>query len=336
MWSWGKISATMLQWLASGAAQDGLHHPSVVAMANIGGGGEHVQNMRRDLVRQHFPTMRAPKPKVVNVPLLDKYGNPQDRGHLMLSPLDVAQRVYDLKPALMSTIVGADLSVFWDNVKADDPRWEGHTWLRDRTDSWQTKAIPIVLHGDSAVFTTRGEQSMFALNWRGLLAPRFASNVFPVWCHAKASMTEEANSRLWRRFVHLFNSGQKGKHPLKDENGCDWPIGSSQALWAGKPLCDGNYCFVLWNVAADLEYIANDLKLPHHGANEPCFYCPASRSAGSPTPITDCRKAATWKAHLISPAVGAAVHPTDHWNMEIDGASRWIFKGIICIHSTWE
>ena len=41
LWSWGLISAVLLQWLADAAVCDGLQHDDLVKLANLGSKGMH-------------------------------------------------------------------------------------------------------------------------------------------------------------------------------------------------------------------------------------------------------------------------------------------------------
>ena len=67
-WAWGKMSAPMVQQLAEAAVNDGLVHPDVQKLSNIGSQGKHPGNSHRDLLLlsgSHAlvaasPTSRAP------------------------------------------------------------------------------------------------------------------------------------------------------------------------------------------------------------------------------------------------------------------------------------
>ena len=89
------------------------------------------------------------------------------------------------------------------------------------------------------------------------------------------------------------------------------------------------------NGAGDLEYLSNDLKLPHHASLHPCWLCAASRAAGTDCPITDSRVDAVWKGRLVPHGAGAAVHPSDRPIFSLPGCSRWCFIVICSIHIIW-
>ena len=148
----------------------------------------------------------------MEVPLLDKNDVVVPQRQLLLSPLDVLQSIYDMSPALVPHVFGKGVEECWEGVREDDPRWVAHGALRERPD-WKKRALPIVLHGDAATFTTRGEHSMFVLDWRGLLAERFEGWVIPIWAMVKACSTKEASDACWKRTVHLFNAALDGGAP---------------------------------------------------------------------------------------------------------------------------
>ena len=79
------------------------------------------------------------------------------------------------------------------------------------------------------------------------------------------------------------------------------------------------------NFAADLDFIGDDLMMPHHASHYPCWLCNVSRAPDSCNPITDCRIAASWKSTLVSPDLGVMVHPSPHEVFNIIGCSRFSF-----------
>ena len=51
MFAWGLLTATVVQWIARAAVDDGLRHPDLERLANIGTNCEFAGNSRRDLLR---------------------------------------------------------------------------------------------------------------------------------------------------------------------------------------------------------------------------------------------------------------------------------------------
>ena len=64
-----------------------------------------------------------------------------------------------------------------------------------------------------------------------------------------------------------------------DYKGNAYNAGSKEALKAGKPLVSG-YCFVIWNIIGDLEFMANTMNLPHWGNLNPCWHCNCEKKRG--------------------------------------------------------
>ena len=172
LWAWGRLPACEVQALAHAAQLDGLHHPEVESLAKIGAHGAHPGNARGDLIRSNVSNIVSPKPVIVEIPLKNKDGLVENRRQLMLSPLDVLETVWGLSQSLFKEVFAKDLRAYWDGVREDDPRWHSHSTLRDKP-SWKTRALPIVIHGGGATFTSRGEHSMCTIDWRALLSPRF-------------------------------------------------------------------------------------------------------------------------------------------------------------------
>ena len=71
----------------------------------------------------------------------------------------------------------------------------------------------------------------------------------------------------------------EGFHPLKDPFNEDWPMDSCSRRMAGKPICDGKFVAVVWGIACDAEYAANELKIPHwQKVDNSCIWCPAAKN----------------------------------------------------------
>eukprot|EP00969_Alexandrium_andersonii_P342967 15160224-Alexandrium_andersonii.AAC.1 len=62
LWGWGHLSASQVQWIASGAVADKVEHPEVVALSKLGTSGEYQGNVRRDLLRTYASSVAMPPP----------------------------------------------------------------------------------------------------------------------------------------------------------------------------------------------------------------------------------------------------------------------------------
>ena len=263
----------------------------------------------------------------------DKRGDVRWTKTLVINPLAHLETLYTYSRTALASFIGANLEQFWDKVQLDDPRFvavEG--WLTSRS-NWKQRAVPYLIHGDGASFTTSRE-SLVAVNLKCLLSlPFLAGNIIPLFAVVKSACVgpplfhERTFDKLWDMVVHFLNSGFDGKHPDVDPEGVDWPADSFEWKHAGKDLCGGSFFMVLWGLPADLEYLGNELKMPHHNSVAPCCVCAAGRSTDSPHKITDVSMDASWKGTLVTAADGIAQRVTTHKVMNIKGASRFHAPG---------
>ena len=83
----------------------------------------------------------------------------------------------------------------------------------------------------------------------------------------------------------------------------------------GVPIFDGDLFGVVWIVCGDLEFLSNELKMPHFNSNNPCWLCDANRSN------RNCRAvgpSAPWRATVRTDATA----PSDHAIWRIPGLHR--------------
>ena len=117
LWSHGKLSATMLQWLAHLAIMDGAGHPELANMAKVGACGNRPGNCHRDLMVQFCKDVHVCEETIVEVPLLDPKSSQKEIGqaslllpHLMFASL----ACYDMFENLVQSNA---CETFWDNVE---------------------------------------------------------------------------------------------------------------------------------------------------------------------------------------------------------------------------
>ena len=77
---------------------------------------------------------------------------------------------------------------------------------------------------------------------------------------------------LWQWIVWLFNCFYEGQHPERDYANQPWPKLSEQADRATHDIID-NYFGVVWALAGDQEFFANEFGLPSWSATNPCWLC---------------------------------------------------------------
>ena len=97
---------------------DGLDHPEVVQLAQMGSNGVHVNNIRRDLVRHNFRSMLSPSPMLIDLPLLDEQNVVVTLKQKILSPLAVMESLHALSPSLCRSVLAPNLREFWEGGEA--------------------------------------------------------------------------------------------------------------------------------------------------------------------------------------------------------------------------
>ena len=164
-WGWGLLSAPLLQWLADGAVQDGSQ--GVQDLANIGSKGMHEGNCHRDLVRLLKPRCQLPSPTLVRVPLLQVKDNAVIQGDWpVLLPSHLLQYFAGHMPHKMEALLEGARK-FWSTLPENDPKLRGHP-CHGWEAGWQSKTLPLALHGDAGTYTKAGE-SVIVVSWGSLL-----------------------------------------------------------------------------------------------------------------------------------------------------------------------
>ena len=154
-WSWGLISPQFVQAVMSRAHEDivaategTLDMKSVAQLARIGTGGKHSRNALRDMT------------KIIEVPPLNsailRFNTPmrsqhcrlfvQDREQELLLPHAMFAVMYQQHRHVWREIFGktpGELSSFWSDMEA-----AGHTNLPVASAGWQSRTVPLALHGD--------------------------------------------------------------------------------------------------------------------------------------------------------------------------------------------
>ena len=335
MTGWGIISATTAQWLAYGAVVDGLAHSDIVKLSNLGKAGTYSGNVRRELIRSFCKDMSLPKPIRRNTFVCDKGNRPLEHEHFVINPLAMIETYYQKYQSVFKQhVLGDGPRKFWDSVDPEDPKLSLLAEMVASPD-WKDRLIPFIIHGDGGKFTNKNQNSLMTVSMRSALVPGFHDAILPTFFLAKTCRLRVGNIHghpdtlddLFTLFVHLLNAGYSGVHPVRDDRGVCWPDGTFEAMHAGTLFLEGKYKLVFWIGTGDLEYLGNDLRMPHFGSNNPCWFCPASRDDSSPHSITDVRPFASWKAHIIPRLVAITNHCTDHVIMKLNGATRFHFPG---------
>ena len=128
---------------------------------------------------------------------------------------------------------------------------------------------------------------------------------------------------IWRYKVHSLTGLHNGVHEPLDPYGRPWPEGSGAAKYAGQKVCGGNFGGVVWQLAHDREYSANELGCPSWQSSSCCTWCPAKRSNYN---VREVGPAARFKTVLYQPGDSdrkVSHHPV--W--DIPGVTRFTHMG---------
>jgi hypothetical protein len=184
-WAWGLMSSPAVQAVSLAAVHDGLQDPEVEALSRAGGGGLWPQNIVRDICRFTAQASDLPKTHMVaGVPVMDSR-TPNDVVLIdvpVLLPHELFSYIGSKRQDLFASFTNNErLSDFWDDcLRSGDPHMVGHP-MRTRA-AWKSKAVPLLLHGDSGGYTNR--DSLEVTSWGALLCKadtwrnRYIASVF--------------------------------------------------------------------------------------------------------------------------------------------------------------
>ena len=288
MWSWGTMSAPLVQTLAHAACQDGLEHPDVQKLARIGGAGKYPGNMQRDLAIMcgSFTTLQAVD---TDIPIRIKKNK---TGHVMklkfLLPHKLFSALYHFLPqAFENSILGGDAAnvrKFWATMH-NHPVVVARPQLRAKD---LGKLVPLGLHGDGVSYmqTRRaGGKSMDALSWTSLLSSgqtrvtNFLMFVL-VKSVAKDWGLDQTWPKVWRILCRSMEALASGVWPMRNWDNQEFPEDTLDYEKRGTALADG-YAAMVFVLKADLEFLSNHFHLNSPSSNSPCTLCKADRDMGS-------------------------------------------------------
>jgi hypothetical protein len=183
-WSWGLMSSPSVQAVALAAVEDGLQDPEVQRLAAAGSHGRHTPNILRDIMRCMRGTEDFPELCSVRVPAVDSRtpNVPVVTEVAVLLPHEVFSCIAKNKQELFSSFTNGDnLDSFWAQAVArGDPQLHAHP-MRLKPE-WQSKAVPLLVHGDAGGYTNR--DSLEVTSWGALLCKadtwrsRYIASVF--------------------------------------------------------------------------------------------------------------------------------------------------------------
>jgi len=298
----------------------------VAKLASIGTHGMYPMHCHRDLAHR-----RLAKPKIMtalgSIPMWIRRP-PLRVAHVkqqIMLPHHVFASLYEQRQVFTQRMLGGsaeNVPAFWEAMRAH-PALIGHA-MCGRTD-YQRHAIPVSLHGDGVPVTAIGKawgRSVQAYSWSSMLAqgPTTSCNFLIFFIYKSLACKSDDRDTVgdfWKTLCYSLNWLFQGSWPLRDVNGEEFHPDSIDYKMRGKRLAGPYYCTV-WTLRADLEYLANELGLPHPSSHQPCALC---RANTSDIPWTDHRERAAWAATIWGSAHWAATHPERHPLFKVPGVS---------------
>ena len=179
LWSWGAISAPILQWLSEGALVD-LDSPQqarvdIERLAGIGAEGEWAGNTRRDLLTVLSPEISLPSALTIRVPYVHKADRSNEvrfTDASVMMPNEVFDALHRAYPAFFRRFLADGLRDFWSKInRANDPVAHGHP-VFDAAE-YESRAVPLQILGDKVRYTEEGD-SIHCLAWTPLHSAGFS------------------------------------------------------------------------------------------------------------------------------------------------------------------
>ena len=321
-WSWGFMSAPLLQRLAEAAVADGLTQPQLVKMSKMGGSGKFPGNMHRDLslIAGEATAMMQDTISMIPVRLTTKVqGVSSDVDLQFLLPHKLFATMYHFFPeAFLSSVLGGDennCARFWSAMR-NHPNLLRRPQLQARPDL--RKVVPIAIHGDGVAYMrvkAAGGKSLEVLSWSSLLskgATRMTSYLMFLVVKAvvKDSGMNQTWPKVWKVLCWSLQALAAGTWPLLDWEGEEFPEATVDFQNKGTPLAEG-WAAVVFVLRSDLDFLASHFGLNSPASNNPCCLCQANRDMSS-RPWTDCRLQAAWRRSCWTPEEWAAVNPLGH------------------------
>ena len=331
-WSWGIMSAPLIQALAAAAVHDGLEHPQVAKIAKVGSSGKFPGNMQRDLmaISGDFASLHDAL-STMSVRLKVKAGHSEAVNLYILLPHKIFAFLYTSAPsAFENSILGGDkgnVAKFWSAMKK-------HPIVTSRPDlqgPGLSKVVPIAIHGDGVNYMQAmraGGKSMDVLSWSSLLSKGATKTTnFLIFLLVKTLAKDFGLSqtwpKLWKVLCWSLECLRSGVWPELDWDGEEFEETSVDAMKKGTPLAGGYSAFV-FTLRSDLEFLAVHFKLNNAASNYPCALCKADRFMES-RPWTDCRLAAQWRKTCWGATEWATEHPYCHPFFKMPGSGIDLF-----------
>lgn len=319
-WSWGKLSATLVQQLAAAATASGCKEQGVFDLAELGANGLCPNHCHRDLLRRLGACQGIPQGEPIAVPFVDPKaeGGIADEGTCtVLLPDMWLHSLHTDLPHIFMEHFCEGAQEFWQQQEDCNEKWSKSP-LRQRPDL-QAETVPLLVHADGGAF--QKHDSMVVCSLMGLLHASGNSKqkhlmvaAWPKTCELKG--LHGTWDSIWRWIVWALKACWQGVFASLDPWGRPFEEGSLRQKLAGTAIMGGKRA-LLWGVLADMDFLSNDLRLPGHGSRSPCYLCKCNITD---VPLNDFRPAARWRA------TGPKDPCTDHCIMQAPGMTPMHFQ----------
>ena len=305
--SMGHITLTQMQRYAAGAVEDGRSHPSIKGIAGIGSAGQYKNHLSRDFGRLLLPVHMVMCLMSWKVHFASAKHTLVEKSQTIALPHVFFAVMYQYyRTAFDEYILGGEECPgdFWRS-QIGSPQYEEHP-LRDRS-AFQTRAIPITLHGDALPVAGQGskqQKSSECYSWSSMLS-RATCSLFMNWFiwsfvkqlkwpPSKRASVHNTRNEFMRVLAWSLKAMWLGRFPTNDHTGRAYtPDDGFFYDMAGLELAEGFFA-VLWGIRGDLEFFA-EMDMQNFNSNDPCICCNANVST---RPFTDHRREeqASWSS----------------------------------------
>ena len=260
-WAWGGASAAEVVRQARAAKVVGTRAPCIDQL--LKGSGD-IHNAERVLLRM-IPH------DILQQTIVE--GSCVER---VILPRDCFKWVMEKSPRLFQHRLGASpngVAEWWAQLKASPDGaqlFRCHPWLRGRSPADLAWFVPLAVHDDAGPVSQNS--SAFVRNWFSLLG------------HGRETET---------RF--LLSTLVKEEHSLPDRS---WPVilNSFEQLAFEQNVSRDRWGAILLFVSGDMDYLCNELGMPHFNSIPCCAFCGATN--GPAAPHNDYHHSATWRGTL--------------------------------------
>lgn len=310
---WAHQCYLTLKVVLESLGQNTRHIPEALrALAELGRWGRNPQNCARDLREYLGQPSSVPPPEFVDLhvkvlkpfPRISQEPMPFYFPHLVIAHMFSTDRQQFDEFMLRGN--PNELEKFWSEIEArKDPRLDDHPMKR--RPEWKYKAVPILIHGDDVPVVKVGKPGTASLHnssWQPLFArgrSLFLKRL--IFAMFNSNCVDETQPRMWHLIAWSLQWLYRGIHPDKDWDDNVWPVGSSQRLLGeNKEPLAGGFFFPVWGLQQDLDWSLKCYKMRSYNSNEPCDFCPCSKTSPDPKMIpTYFGKDATWMTLQYTP-----------------------------------